>query len=98
MFFGKITFCICDLHLKLNILNPLNIIFCKMVLKMSPLPCKPFLQNFKTLKFLYDLIFHQIHTMNIYFHRRGACFCYIKNLNQWYEFMHSFLFLKKDTV
>jgi hypothetical protein len=26
-FFGKIIFCTCDLHLKLNILNPLNIIF-----------------------------------------------------------------------
>jgi hypothetical protein len=26
MFFGKIISCTCDLHLKLNILNPLNII------------------------------------------------------------------------
>jgi len=27
LFFGKIIFCTCDLHLKLDILNPLNIIF-----------------------------------------------------------------------
>jgi hypothetical protein len=27
MFFGKIISCTCDLHLKLDILNPLNIIF-----------------------------------------------------------------------
>ncbi len=27
MFFGKIVSCTCDLHLKLNILNPLNISF-----------------------------------------------------------------------
>jgi hypothetical protein len=45
---------------------------------MSPLPCSPFLQNFKTLKFLYDLIFHQIHLMNMYFHRKGHFLLYKK--------------------
>ncbi len=71
MFFGKIISCTCELHLKLDILNPLNIMFCQMVLKTSLLPCNPFFQNFKTLKFLYDLVFDQIHPMNMYFHKRG---------------------------
>ncbi len=38
-----------------------------MVSKMSALSRNPFLQNFKTLKFLYDLIFDQVHPMNTYF-------------------------------
>jgi hypothetical protein len=37
---------------------------------MSLWPCSPFLQNFKTFKFLNNLIFHQVHPMNMYFHRR----------------------------
>jgi len=61
-----------------------------MVFKMSPLFCNPFLQNFKTLKFFFDLIFHQIHPMNMYFHKRGNVFIVQKALNQLYDFMHSF--------
>jgi hypothetical protein len=68
MFFGKIIICTSDLHLKLDILNPL------MVLKMNISSYSSFFQNFKTLKFLYDLVFHQIHPMNMYFHRRGYVF------------------------
>jgi hypothetical protein len=79
MFFGKFISCTCYLHIKLDILNPLNIIFYQMVKKMNPLPCNPFLQNLKTLKFLYDLIFHQVHPMNMYFHRRGHVFIVQKN-------------------
>jgi hypothetical protein len=41
---------------------------------MSPLPCNIFLQNFKILKFLNDLVSHQVHPMNMYFHRRGHVF------------------------
>jgi hypothetical protein len=74
MFFGKIISYTCDLHLKLEILNPLNIIFCQMVNKMNLFLHNPFLQNFKTLKFLYNLVFHQVHLMNMYFHRRGHAF------------------------
>jgi hypothetical protein len=37
MFFSKIISFTCDLHLKLDILNPLNLIFCQMVKKMNPL-------------------------------------------------------------
>ncbi len=89
-FFGKIISCTCDLHLKLDILNPLNIFFCQMVKTMNPLPSRPFLQNFKTLKFLYDLVFHQVHSMNIYIHRRGHVFVAQKVWNQLDDFMHSF--------
>jgi hypothetical protein len=35
MFFGMLISFTCDLHLKLDILNPLNIIFYQMILKMS---------------------------------------------------------------
>jgi len=50
-----------------------------MVSKMSPLPYNLFLQNFKTLNFLNDLVFHQIHPMNIYFHKKGHVFVIQKN-------------------
>jgi hypothetical protein len=45
-----------------------------MVRKMSPLACNLLRQNLKTLKFLYYLIFHQVHLMNMYFHRKGHAF------------------------
>jgi hypothetical protein len=66
-----------------------------MVLKMSSLPCSHFLQNFKTLKSLCDLIFHQVHSMHMYIHRRGHVFVVWKVQNQLYDFMHSFWFLLK---
>jgi len=65
----------CDMHIKLDILNPLNIIFfIKWFKKMSPLPCSHFFKNLKNLKFLIDLVFHQVHPMNMYFHKRGHVF------------------------
>jgi hypothetical protein len=59
MFSGKIISCTCDMHLKLDILNLLNIFF---------LP-NSFLNEFfclvslacKISKFLYDLVSHQVH-------------------------------------
>jgi hypothetical protein len=74
MFFGHIISYTCDLHLKLNILNPLNIIFWSNGFKMNSLTCKTFLQNFTTLTFLYDLVSHEVHPMNMYFHERGHVF------------------------
>jgi len=55
MFFGKIVSFIYALHITLEILNPLNI-FLSNGLKKSPL--HPFKKNFKTLKFLYGLVFY----------------------------------------
>jgi hypothetical protein len=49
-----------------------------MVFKMNPLPCIPFLQNFKTLKFLYDLVFHQVSSTK-------HVFVVQKNWNQFYD-------------
>jgi hypothetical protein len=46
-------------------------------LKKSPFPYSVFLQILKTLKFLYNLVFYQVHIMNIYFHRRGHVFIVI---------------------
>ncbi len=57
MLFGMIICYTCDMHLKLNILNPLNIFFYQMVKKMNPLPCNSSIQDFKILKILYDLDF-----------------------------------------
>jgi hypothetical protein len=62
IFFDKIISCTYDLHLKLDILNPLNIIFLSNGLKMSFFFA------------LFDLVFHQVHPMNMYFHRRGHAF------------------------
>ncbi len=41
-----------------------------MVFKNSHFPYNTFLQNFKTLKFSHDLVFHQVHPMSKYLHRR----------------------------
>jgi len=79
MLFGKIFSCTCDLHLKLDILNLLNTIVLSNGLKKKSFSLQPFLQNLKTLKFLYNLVFHQVHIMNIYFHRRGHVFV-VKNV------------------
>jgi hypothetical protein len=70
MFFGRIISYTCDLHLKLDILNPLNIFFFSKWLNESFV----FFQNFKTSKFLYDLCFHQVHPMNMYFRHKSNFF------------------------
>jgi hypothetical protein len=71
IFFSKITSCTCNVHIKLDILNPSNISFFAKWLKNEYFTFSPFLQNFKTFNFLYNLIFHQVHPMNMYFHKRG---------------------------
>jgi hypothetical protein len=90
MFFGRIISYTCDLHLKLDILNPLNNLFCQMVKKWI-LWFVPFPSKFKTLKFLYDLVFHQVHLMNMYFHKRGHVFVVQLFWNQLYD-------LKKKSI
>jgi hypothetical protein len=49
---------------------------------MNLLPYNSFFQNFKTLKFLFDLVFHQVHPMNMFFH----VFFVQKVWNQLYDF------------
>jgi hypothetical protein len=91
MFFGKIFSCTCDLHFKPDILNALNTkYFYQMVFLKKPFPCSPFPQNLKTLKFLYNLVFHQVHIMNIYFHRKGHVFIVNFFWYQLYDYMHPF--------
>ncbi len=95
MFFGKIISCTCDLHLKLDILNLLNFFLVKW-LKKWVLFLTTLSFNFsKLLKEIYNLIFHQVHFMNMYFHRKGHIFIVQIVWNQLYDFMHSFLFLFK---
>jgi hypothetical protein len=72
MFFGMFIYYAYDLHLKLDILNPLNIIF-----KISNgLKNESFAL---ILKFLNDFVFHQVRQMNMYFHKRGHVFVVQKN-------------------
>ncbi len=47
MFFGMFIFCTCDLHLKLNILNPLNITFLSNGLKSESFALQPFPSKFQ---------------------------------------------------
>jgi hypothetical protein len=58
-------------------LNLLNIFFLPNPLP-NPLPCNPFFQSFKTLKLLHDLVFHEVHLMNMYFNRRRHILLYKK--------------------
>jgi len=64
--------------------------FIKWFKKMIFLPYSPFIQNFKTLKILNDLVFHQVHPMNMYFHRTGHVFVLQLFFNQLYDFIPSF--------
>jgi len=48
MFFGKIISYTCDLHLKLNILNPLNIFLGQMVEKKESFALQPFPSKFQS--------------------------------------------------
>jgi hypothetical protein len=45
-----------------------------MVKKMNLLLCNLIFQNFKTLKFFYDLVFQLVRVMNMYFHKMGQVF------------------------
>jgi hypothetical protein len=47
MFFGTFISFTCDLHLKLDILNPLNIIFLSNGLKNESFALQPFLSKFQ---------------------------------------------------
>jgi len=47
MFFGKIISYTCDLHLKLNILNLLNIIFLSNGKRNESFSLQPFFSNFQ---------------------------------------------------
>jgi hypothetical protein len=96
MFFGMFISFICDLHLKLDILNPLNINFLSNGFLNESSPCNLLFQNFKILKKFNNSGFHQVRPMNMYFHIRGHVFVVQKNWNQLYDLMSSFwlLFLK----
>jgi len=93
MFFNMFISCTCDPHLKLDILNPLNIIFLSNGFLNESLALQPFPSNFKTLKLLNDFVFHEVHSINMYFHRRGHVFVVQNFLNQLYDFIPSFLLL-----
>jgi hypothetical protein len=47
MFFDMFISCTCDLHLKLNILNPLNVIFLSNGIKNESFALQPFPSKFQ---------------------------------------------------
>jgi hypothetical protein len=53
---------------------------------------QPFASKFQDFDILYDLVFHQVHLMDMYFLKKGHVFVTQNFLNQLYDFMHSFLF------
>ncbi len=64
-----------------------------MVKKGNRFPCNPFLQNFNYLELKCDLIFHQLHPINMYLHRRKHIFVEQKDRNQLHDLIHSLLLL-----
>jgi hypothetical protein len=95
MFFDKIIFCTCDLHLKLDILNLLNIIFLLNGLKNEFFVLQPFFENLKTLKFLFDCFFIKFIQWICTFIEGGTFLLYKKFEIKLYDFMHS---LKKNLI
>jgi hypothetical protein len=69
MFLGKIISYTCDICMELKVLNIINMNNYPNALKKSLFPYNLFLENFKNLKFSYDLRFHQIHLKNMYMHK-----------------------------
>jgi hypothetical protein len=65
--------------------------FIKWFLKMSFLPCSPFIKKFQNFVFLYDFVFHQVHSMNTYFHKRGHVFVIQKF--EWIVWLYAFLLI-----
>jgi hypothetical protein len=74
MFFGMFISFTCDQHLKLDILNLLNMIFLSSngVLNES-FTLQPFLSKFQDFE-IFEWVFHQVHPMAMYFHRKGHVF------------------------
>jgi hypothetical protein len=96
MFFDKIVSYTCDICMELKILNKINIYNYPNALKKSLFPCNLFLENFKTLKFSYDLGFHQIHLKNMYLHKGKYVVLVHKIWKKLHDFKHSLLlFLKR---
>ncbi len=96
-FFGKIISCTCDLHLKLHILNPLNIIFFinwffKWVLCLATLFSK--YQNFESFVWFG---FSSSSSNEHVFSLKWACFCCTKSLKL-IVWLYAFLliFFKKN--
>jgi hypothetical protein len=57
-----------------------------MFLQNESFAWQPFFSKFLDFEILYDLNFHQIHLVNVYFHRKDIFLLY----NRLYAFMHSF--------
>ncbi len=94
MFFGKLISYTCDLHLKLDILNPLNIIFWSNSFLRESFDLQPFLSKFQKLwNFCMIWFFIKIiqWTCTLI---KGACFCCIKSLNS-IVWLHAFLLILK---
>ncbi len=77
MIFGMFISFTCDSHLKLDILNPLNIIFLSNGLKNESITLQPFPPKFQDFK-LFNLVFHQVHPMKTCTFIKGNTFLLYK--------------------
>ncbi len=71
--------------------EPIEHMFLPNGLKNEYFALQPSPSKFQDLKFLYDLIFHQIHPMNMYFHKRGYVF-----VEQFFEINYVTLCIPSD--
>jgi hypothetical protein len=97
MFFGMFISCTCDLHLKLDILNPLNIIFFIKWFKKWVL-CSLIAFSFKISRlwnFWMIWFFIKFIQWTCTFIKGGMFLLYKKIWNPFYDFMPSFLLLQK---
>jgi hypothetical protein len=74
IFFDMFISYTCNLHIKLDILNTLNIIFLSNGFLNEPFALQPFPSKFQDFEIFERFDFHQVHPMNMYFHRRGHVF------------------------
>jgi hypothetical protein len=80
MFFGKIISCTCDLHLKLNILNPLNIIVFPNHFKKKSFALQPFPSKFHNHESFVWFGYSSSSSNGHVFSQNGTCFHCIKSL------------------
>jgi len=90
MLFHIIISYTCDVHLKLEILNLMDIKKYPNYLLKESFPLQPFASKFQNFEIFMWFFFHQIDIMNMYLHKGKHVLLTSNVWNQWHHFMHSF--------
>jgi hypothetical protein len=93
IFFGKIISFTCDLHLKLEILNSLNLVFLSNGLKNESFALQPFPSKFQEFKTFVWFGFSSNSPNECVLSQKGTCFVVQNIWNQLYDLKHSFWLL-----